>query len=137
MRNFETGEKLIEEAQNYYLDLLQAYRRKSWNTVVRRAQEIVELSLKGLLKIMGVEYPKVHDVGWLFEKIVQERSAIKVEQKVARRIREISANLARERSPAFYMEKSYDKAQADEAKKQAEEVLNWTGKMKCALKKER
>jgi len=97
MKNFETGEKLIKEAEDYYLDLLQAYKRKSWNTVIRRAQEIVELSLKGLLKIMGVEYPKVYDVGWLFEKIVQEKSVIKVEQKVARRIREISANLARER----------------------------------------
>jgi len=125
MKNFETGEKLIKEAEDYYLDLLQAYKRKSWNTVIRRAQEIVELSLKGLLKIMGVEYPKVHDIGWLLEKIALEKR-VEIEKETIKKIREISANLARERSPAFYMERTYNKLQAEEAKKQAAKVLNWT-----------
>jgi hypothetical protein len=31
--------------------------------VVREAQEIVELSLKGMLRQVGVESPKWHDVG--------------------------------------------------------------------------
>lgn len=133
MKNFETGEKLIKEAEDYYLDLLQAYKRKSWNTVIRRAQEIVELSLEGLLKIMGVEYPKVHDIGWLLEKIALEKR-VEIEKETIKRIRKISANLARERSPAFYMERAYDKLQTEEAKKEAEEVLSWTREMVRKLK---
>jgi len=31
--------------------------------VVRYSQECVELSLKACLRLVGVEYPKVHDVG--------------------------------------------------------------------------
>lgn len=33
--------------------------------VVREAQELVELALKGMLRAVGVEPPKVHDVGSL------------------------------------------------------------------------
>ena len=33
--------------------------------VVREAQELVELALKGMLRAVGVEPPKIHDVGRL------------------------------------------------------------------------
>ena len=35
----------------------------AWNLAIRRSQEVVELSLKGLLRFLGLEVPKVHDVG--------------------------------------------------------------------------
>jgi len=133
MKNFETGEKLIDEAEDYYLDLLQAYKRKSWNTVMRRAQEVVELSLKGLLKMMGIEYPKIHDVGWLLEKIVLEKG-VEAKKETIKEIKEISANLARERSPAFYMERTYNKLQAERFKGQVERVLSWARGMTRKLK---
>ncbi|MEA1964408.1 MAG: HEPN domain-containing protein [Candidatus Aerophobetes bacterium] len=133
MKNFETGEKLIGEAEEYYLDLLQAYKRRSWNTVARRAQEVVELSLKGLLKMMGIEYPKIHDVGWLLEKIVLEKG-VEAKKETIKEIKEISASLARDRSPAFYMETTYSKLQAEKAKRQAERVLSWAREMTGKLK---
>lgn len=59
--NFESGEKLIAQADECLADASRALERGSWNTVIRRSQEAVELSLKGVLRMMGVEYPKIHD----------------------------------------------------------------------------
>jgi HEPN domain-containing protein len=36
-----------------------------YSDVVREAQEIVELALKGMLRQIGIEPPKWHDVGQL------------------------------------------------------------------------
>lgn len=38
-------------------------RDEAYSDVVREAQEIVELSLKGMLRYVGIEPPKYHDVG--------------------------------------------------------------------------
>ncbi len=43
------------------LDLLM--RKQAYSDVIREAQEIVELALKGMLRAVGVEPPKWHDVG--------------------------------------------------------------------------
>jgi len=45
------------------LDLL--FKKNAFSDVIREAQEIVELSLKGMLRFVGVEPPKFHDVGGL------------------------------------------------------------------------
>ncbi len=68
--------------------------------VVREAQELVELALKGMLRAVGVEPPKFHDVGGLlvehgakFAPAVRERLP---------RAAEISRRLRRERELALY-----------------------------------
>jgi hypothetical protein len=43
------------------LELLRA--EGAWSDVVREAQEVVELALKALLREVGIEPPKWHDVG--------------------------------------------------------------------------
>ena len=43
------------------LDLL--YKKRAFSDVIREAQEVVELSLKSMLRFVGVEPPKIHDVG--------------------------------------------------------------------------
>jgi HEPN domain-containing protein len=42
------------------LDVL--FDAESWADVVREAQEVVELALKGLLREHGVDPPRIHDV---------------------------------------------------------------------------
>jgi len=42
------------------LDLL--LKEEDYSDVIREAQEIVELSLKGMLRYVGIEPPKYHDV---------------------------------------------------------------------------
>ena len=132
MNNFELGNKLLNEAEEYYEEMLRAYERGSWNVVVRRAQEVVELSLKGLLKIMGIEYPKEHDVSDVFERACGDKE-IEVEIETLVRIKRTSSALARERAPAFYMDRLYSEEQAKEAKEGAELILGMAGELKGKL----
>lgn len=39
-----------------------AFERGSYPEVIRLSQEATELSLKAVLRLVGIEYPKVHDV---------------------------------------------------------------------------
>ena len=66
MDNGERGRRLMAMATEYLQDMEASYARKSWNAVVRRAQEVVELSLKGVLSYLGVDFPKVHDPAAVF-----------------------------------------------------------------------
>jgi len=48
------------------IDALEAlFKRENYSDVIREAQETVELALKGMLRAVGVEPPKHHDVGGL------------------------------------------------------------------------
>jgi hypothetical protein len=65
----------ITLAQSYLIKALKRLKilivlldEKAYSDVVREAQEIVELSLKAMLRNVGIEPPKWHDVG----KIVQQ-----------------------------------------------------------------
>lgn len=90
----------MKRARSRYLDARSALKRGDYPDVVRYSQECVELSLKACLRAVGIEYPKVHDVGdvliinrdkfprWLMERLDE--------------LAEISADLAAKRSPAMY-----------------------------------
>ncbi len=68
--------------------------------VVREAQELVELALKGMLRAIGVEPPKYHDVGGL---LLEHRDKIAPEVREGLgRAAEISKRLRKERELAFY-----------------------------------
>ncbi len=70
-----------------------------YSDVVREAQELVELALKGILRAVGIEPPKFHDVGGL---LVEHRARFVA--SVAERLdraAEISKRLRRERELAF------------------------------------
>jgi HEPN domain-containing protein len=68
--------------------------------VVREAQEIVELALKGALRAVGVEPPKYHDVGGLLPEH-SKKFAAAVRPNLARAA-EISRRLRKERELSFY-----------------------------------
>ena len=72
----------------------------AWSDVVREAQEVVELALKGLLREIGVEPPKWHDVGgFLQEHRARLSPALQPE---ADHLATISAWLRKEREFSFY-----------------------------------
>ena len=106
---------IMEEARR-------ALDSEAWNLMVRRSQEVVELSLMGLLKLIGVESPKSHDVGDTFAKICREKK-IAIEGEKLAEMQRISHQLTRDRAPAFYMEKEYTQEQASQALQSAETVL--------------
>lgn len=83
------------------LSLLPVLRKKgAYSDVVREAQEIVELALKGMLRQVGLDPPKWHDVGSLLVKHA-DRFEPKVAEKIPR-LAEASEWLRAERELSFY-----------------------------------
>ena len=73
---------------------------ESWADVVRESQEVVELSLKGLLRAHGVEPPRVHDVSDVLNENA-ERLPEELRSHLAE-LTEISKRLRLSRELAFY-----------------------------------
>ena len=73
---------------------------EAYADVVREAQEVVELLLKGLIIAYGLEVPKVHDVGKFIERELE--AFPEIIKKNIERIKYISRGLRKEREIAFY-----------------------------------
>ena len=124
MNNREKGKALILRAERVIKrDLEGAVKDCDFNMVVRRAQEAVELVLKGALTILGIEYPKIHDVGKVFADVVR-RKVGSMESETLEKIIHISTRLSEDRAPAFYGERSYGEEEAKEAHSDALFVLD-------------
>ena len=67
---------------------------------VRRSQEALELSAKGALRRLAVEYPREHDVSEALEAVA-DRLPDNIRERVGE-IKALSAELARIRGPALY-----------------------------------
>ncbi len=115
---------IFEEAQSLR-------QRGAWNLVVRRCQEAVELALKACLRAVGVEVPRVHDVG-----VALRQHAGRFPPAFRERLPEvasISRRLGRERELAFYGDEEsgtapqelYIEADANQALADAKKVLGW------------
>lgn len=86
------------EARLRALDVL--FESRSWADVVRESQEVVELTLKGLLRASGVEPPRIHDVA---DVLIAERDRLPKDLLPhLERIAGISRALRRDRELAFY-----------------------------------
>lgn len=76
------------------------YDRKSFADVVRESQELVELSLKALLRSASIEVPRLHDVGPI---LIEQQMLFpaKIQVHIAA-LAKISKTLRRDRELAFY-----------------------------------
>ncbi len=107
------------------LDLL--VREGAYSDVVREAQELVELALKGMLRAVGIEPPKLHDVGGLLLDHAQ-RFPPEVRGQLEA-LAAISKRLRKERELAFYGDvdfiptEEYSLKDAERARQEAETVL--------------
>jgi HEPN domain-containing protein len=107
------------------LDVL--FRGESWADVVRESQEVVELALKALLRISGVDPPRIHDVS---EILIAQRDRLPDQLgKEVETLAKISRQLRRDRELAFYGAEDltpsdfYSKEDAEEALKGASLVV--------------
>lgn len=100
MTNMTLAQSLLKKATDR-LDILDLLLKKgAYSDVVREAQEIVELALKGMLRAVGVEPPKFHDVGGL---LIEHKGKYDEEiSKNLERAATISKRLKKERELAFY-----------------------------------
>lgn len=105
----------------------------AYSDVIREAQEIIELALKGMLRQIGVEPPKWHDVG---NMVVEYRSRFpNLTSEQAEHLAEISAYLRKEREFAFYGDidfiptEQYSKSDALKAIKDSGFVVSIAGQV--------
>ncbi len=100
MRNRELAADYVRRADIRLraIDVLMA--AGSWADVVRESQEAVELALKGLLRHVGIEPPRIHDVS---EVLLAGRDRLPEALRAdVERLAEISKDLRRDRELAFY-----------------------------------
>lgn len=95
---FEKARKRIR-----VLEVLQ--EQEAYSDVVREAQELVELALKGMLRWVGIDPPKWHDVG----PILLENETFFAEEFQAHlpRLAAISLAPRKERELAFYGDRDF------------------------------
>lgn len=77
----------------------------AYSDVIREAQELVELALKGMLRQVGVEPPKWHDVGPILTD--HESRFLLVVREAIPQLVSISAWLRKEREFAFYGDEDF------------------------------
>ena len=100
MKNLSLAKSYLDKARKRLKILPILLSEDDYSDVVREAQEIVELALKGMLRQIGIEPPKWHDVGQL---ILEYKTRFPNEVSLhAGKLAEISAWLRKEREFSFY-----------------------------------
>lgn len=106
--------------------------QNAYADVVREAQEVVEILLKGLIMLYGLEVPKVHDVSRYIEKNIEAFPQI-VKDNLTK-IKEISRTLRKERELAFYGLEDWIPSE-EYSLEDAERAINWSREIKGILDK--
>ncbi len=127
MKNKTLAQDYISRAQIRLLALETLFKEKGYADVVRESQEVVELSLKALLKSNNIAIPRLHDVSSIIEDNRSTLRALSDEQ--IHLVVNISRTLRRDRELAFYGSEDltpsefYKKEDAETAKSQANQVV--------------
>lgn len=129
MNSKEMAESYLLEGEIRLKTARIAVENEHFAYAVRSSQECVELSLKGVLRYVGIEPPKWHDVGPILRKEVQRFP--EWFSKNIDRITLVSRELRREREPSMYgdgelnlpPQELYTKLDAQEAVKKADFVM--------------
>jgi HEPN domain-containing protein len=109
--------------------------REAHSDVVRESQEVVELALKGVLRAVGIDPPKWHDVGDLLVEFAAKLPFLNADE--VRYLAAASKSLRKEREFSFYGDvdfiptAEYDRDDAAEAFEQAQRA---TAALGLALK---
>lgn len=102
---------------------------------MRRAQECVELCLKAVLRLYGVEYPKAHEVSAALVRIRDRLPPWFAERLDL--VVEASVSLASQRAPSFYGDelrripagRLFGRREAEDALNYARELLSMVKKL--------
>ena len=100
MTNITLAQSYLTKARKRIKILPVLLEESAYSDVIREAQEIVELALKRVLRKIGIEPPKWHDVGGLLLEYAERLPGIPVED--LQRLASISHWLRKEREFSFY-----------------------------------
>ncbi len=133
MRNTEAAKSLLNQSIRRIETAERELRGGSLAYSIRSSQEAVELGLKAALRLLGIEYPKKHDVGPVLIKF-RDRFP---QWFPVDRLAKISRKLAEKREPAMYGDELsmtpadllFDKSEAEESLEMAKETYNTVKKL--------
>ena len=100
MNNVEMARDYLSRAKRCLREAELALNEGDSPMAVRRAQEALELSVKATLRMLGIEYPKSHDVS---DVLLRHRD--KLPQPIKEKVENLASlvsELASVRGPAFY-----------------------------------
>lgn len=100
MRNFDLVKDYLIRSSNRLAALDVLFEKKSWPDVVRESQEVVELTLKALLKSCFIDVPSIHDVSQIL--LLEKEKLPSAIQENLSKIMNISKDLRRDRELSFY-----------------------------------
>lgn len=117
----------LEKAQKRLRVLEVLLEEQAYSDVVREAQEVVELALKAMLRLVGIDPPKQHDVGGL---LIDHASRFTEEVRPELQVLATTSKwLRKEREFAFYGDidfiptEEYTLADAEKADSEARHVV--------------
>ena len=139
MTSSRMGRLYIDEAASRVELVRPARERGLWATVVREAQECVELFLKGVLRLVAVEPTRTHDVAELLR-----REAARFPEwfrAEVDRLATISTEMAGDRGIAFYGDERqhlaprdlFDEADAERAAGNLEYVADLCNRLRDSV----
>jgi len=100
MRNLSLVRDYLDRASARLKAIAVLEQERSHADVVRESQEVIELTLKALLRHAGIEVPRIHDVSPLLrENLDRLPEAIRTDVE---RLSQISRTARRDRELAFY-----------------------------------
>ena len=100
MNNPDLAADYLRRAQARLAAIDVLFDAESWPDVVREAQEVVELTLKGCLRHFGIDPPRIHDVSDVL-RAGRDRFPPALAADIDR-LAAISKDLRRDRELAFY-----------------------------------
>ncbi len=119
------------KARRKTLDVLM--NEKSYSDVIRESQQITELILKGILRSIGIEPPKIHDVGKI---LVQNKNLLSIKMRSGvNKIAKYSFELRKNRELSFYGAydvdpwEDYSLEDAKEALSWVDEIFDWSAEI--------
>jgi len=139
LKSTEISFSMLEQAYSRLKTAQIALKDKNYAYSVRSSQECVELSLKAALRLLGIEYPKKHDVSRI---LLMNKERFPKWFPITE-FAEISRRLAEKREPAMYGNELkmvpasvlFNKEEAEEALKNAKEIYHFCLKLFKHFKK--
>ncbi|MEM4281555.1 MAG: HEPN domain-containing protein [Candidatus Caldarchaeum sp.] len=133
MRNVDVARSLLNQSARRLETARRELKEGSLAYSVRSSQEAVELALKAALRLLGIEYPKKHDVSSVLIKFRERFPA----WFPADRLAETSIKLAEKREPAMYGDELsmtpadlvFKRSEAEEAFEMAEQTYMYVEKL--------
>lgn len=119
MTSHELARRHLRKCRDRLAALQVLRAREAHSDVVRESQEIVELAGKGILRSIGIDPPKIHDVGDLLLEYAHRLPALT--RSEIERLAADSRRLRKEREFSFYGDTdvipttAYTAADADQA----------------------